>query len=250
MPVTIYLAKYHPLNSTSEGRRAATQFNVLPYVDGSCRREPDFESEFPSISALCRGKLFAPRLEEGDEIVYITIKNRYGETSKHWRIVAHLKIFKCFDTHLKAAEWYREKVGKLPSNCMVAGNPPIPLYRTLHGASYCAPGCGSAAATLKQRNEHYQERADTTPIFFACETVWKELNSPTILTDKAAFKILKSKKRVNARNPIEITNAELKALEKLRQSKTASQIFPSGQTEYLSLSIATLGGNSWRTPRQ
>jgi len=94
--MTIYLVKYRPLNSTPEGQRAARQFNILPYVDGSCRREPDFECKFPSISALCRGKLFAPHLMEGDEVVYITTRGRYGETFKHWRVVARLKIFKRF----------------------------------------------------------------------------------------------------------------------------------------------------------
>jgi hypothetical protein len=217
--MTIYLAKYRPLNSTLEGQRAATRFDILPYVDGSCRREPDFECEFPSISALCRGKLFAPHLKEGDEVVYITTKNRYGEAFRHWRMVASLKVFKHFDSHSEAAEWYRGKVGKLPSNCIVAGNPPLPLSRTSRGTSNCAPGCGSAAATLKQWNDHYQGRANTIRVFLACKTVWKELTSPAILTDQAALKILKSEKRVNARNPIEITDAELKALESLRLTR-------------------------------
>lgn len=213
--MTIYLAKYRPLNSTSEGQRATTQFDILPYVDGSCRREPDFECEFPSISALCRGKLFAPHLKEGDEVVYITTKNRYGEAFRHWRIVARLKIFKRFNTHPAAAAWYRKNADKLPSNCMVSGNPPLPLAHTSRSTSSCTPGCGGAAM-LKQWNEHYQRRADTIQFFLACKTVWKELNSPAILTDQAAFKILKSKERINARNPIEITDAELKALESPR----------------------------------
>jgi hypothetical protein len=212
--MTIYLAKYVPL--VLEGQNAIAQFDIPPYVDASCRREPDLECELPSISALCRGELFAPHLKEGDEVVYITTKNHYGEPFGHWRIVARLKIFKRFNTHPEAAAWYRGNVGKLPSNCMIAGNPPLPLDRTSRGTSNCASGCGSAAATLKQWNDHYQRRADTIRVFLACKTVWKELNSPAILTDQATFKILKSEKRVNARNPIEITDAELKALENLR----------------------------------
>src|SRR5580692_3714674 len=106
--MTIYLAKYVPL--ILDGQRAVTQFNIPPYVDASCRREPDLECEFPSISALCRGELFAPHLKEGDEVVYITIKNHYGETFRHWRIVARLKIFKRFNTHPEAAAWYRKNI--------------------------------------------------------------------------------------------------------------------------------------------
>jgi hypothetical protein len=214
--MTIYLVKYRPLNSTPEGQRAIMQLNILPYVDGSCRREPDMECEFPSISALCRGELFAPNLIEGDEVVYITTKNLYGEPFWHRRIIARLKVFKRFGSHLEAAAWYRRNVGKLPSNCMVAGNPPLPLNHTSRGTSNCAPGCGTAAATLKQWNEHYQKRADNFPVFLACKTVWKELASPAILTDQAAFKILKSWARVRSRAPIKITDAELKALESLR----------------------------------
>src|SRR4051812_12314442 len=94
-----YLAKYHPLNSTLAGQRAAAQFSIPPYVDGSCRREPDLECEFPAITALCRGELFAPYLKEGDEVIYITTKNFYGESFRHWRIVARLRILKRFESH-------------------------------------------------------------------------------------------------------------------------------------------------------
>src|ERR1041384_4580006 len=211
--MTIYLAKYRPLNSTPEGQRAVARFNIPPYVDGSCRREPDLECGFPSISALCRGELFAPHLQEGDEVVYITTKDFYGETFRHWRIVARLKIIKRFESHPDAAAWYRAHIGKVPSNSMIPDNPPLPLTHTSRGASNCAPGCGNAAATLKQWNQHYQRRADTIPVFLACKTVWKELNSPAILTDRAAFNVLGSWERVRSRLPIKITDAEAAALE-------------------------------------
>jgi len=213
--MSIYLVKYRPLNSTPEGQRAVARFNIPPYLDGSCRREPDFDCEFPSITALCRGELFAPHLNEGDEVVYITTKDFYGEAFRHWRIVSRLKIVKRFDSHQDAAAWYRGKVGKVPSNCMVAGNPPLPLSHTSRAASNCAPGCGSAAATLKKWTEHYQKRADTIPVFLACKTIWKELESPVILTDQAAIKILGRWERVRSRLPIKLTGAELKALESL-----------------------------------
>lgn len=213
--MAIYLAKYRPLNSTPEGRHAVARFKLPPYVDGSCRREPDFQCEFPSISALCRGELFAPNLQAGDEVVYITTKDFYGEALKHWRVVARLKILKRFDSHIEAATWYRGKVGTLPNNCMVAGNPPLPLSHTTRGGTNCATGCGSIAATLKQWNEHYQKRANTIPVFLACQTIWKQLTSPAILTDQAALKILRSWERVRSRLPIKITDAELEALEKV-----------------------------------
>jgi hypothetical protein len=211
--MTIYLAKYRPLNSTPDGQHAIARFNLQPYVDGSCRREPDFECKFPSISALCRGELFAPHLREGDEVVYITTKDFYGEAFNHWRVVARLKIFKRFNSHKEAAVWYRAKVGSVPSNCMVPGNPPLSLDQTSRGASNCAPGCGNAVASLGKWNEHYQKRADTIPVFLACKTAWKKLASPGILTDQAALKILGSWERVRSRLPIQITEVQAKALE-------------------------------------
>jgi len=178
------------------------------------------ECEFPSISALCRGESFAPHLKEGDEIVYITTKDFYGETFRDWRIVARFKILKRFNSHADAAAlWYRRRIGKVPSNCMVAGNLPLPLSHTSRGASNCAPGCGSAAATLKQWNNHYQRRADTVPVFLACEIVWKELVSPAILNDQAVSGILGSWERVNSRLPNKISPSELNALEKLAPKK-------------------------------
>lgn len=215
----IYLAKYRPMNSTPEGQCAVARFNIPPYVDGSCRREPDLECEFPSISALCRGELFAPHLKEGDEITYITTKDFYGEAFRHWRIVARLKVLKRFDSHPDAAKWYRVQIRKVPNNCMVAGNPPLPLSHTSRRASNCAPGCGSATATLNQWNAHYQSRADTIPAFLACEAIWKELVFPRILTDRNALRILGSLERMNSRLPIKISSSELSALERIASKK-------------------------------
>jgi hypothetical protein len=216
----IYLAKFRPLISTPEGSRAAERFNLPPFVDGSCRREPDFECEFPSISAICRGELFAPHLNEGDEVVYITTKDFYGETFRHWRIVARLKILKRFGSHTDAAAWYLTKIGKVPSNCMVAGNPPLTFNHTSRGASNCAPGCGNAAASLNQWNALYQRRVDTIPVFLACKTVWNELTTPAILTDQAALQILGSWDRVRSRLPIKITVPELQAIDAITRAQS------------------------------
>jgi hypothetical protein len=42
--MAIYLAKYYPLCSTPNGGHAARRYNIPPFVDGSCRREPDLEA--------------------------------------------------------------------------------------------------------------------------------------------------------------------------------------------------------------
>ena len=57
-----YLVTYRPLVGNGRGKAAIKQYGLAPYVDDSCRREPDFEAAFPSISGLCRSTRFAPRL--------------------------------------------------------------------------------------------------------------------------------------------------------------------------------------------
>ena len=64
-----FLATYRPICASAHGRQAVADFGIPPFVDASCRREPDFESSFPSISALCRGRQFAPRLHADDVVV-------------------------------------------------------------------------------------------------------------------------------------------------------------------------------------
>jgi hypothetical protein len=80
-----FLVTYHPLVKFSGGRKAMYQHGLPPFIDGSCRREPDFESRFPSITATCRGGNFAPRLQIGDRIAYLKIKGKYpGDFECGW----------------------------------------------------------------------------------------------------------------------------------------------------------------------
>jgi hypothetical protein len=84
-----FLATYRPLVKSRAGREAIRQHALLPFIDGSCRREPDFESRFPSIAAICRAGTFAPRLLVGDRIAYLTVKGKYvGAREFGWRLVA------------------------------------------------------------------------------------------------------------------------------------------------------------------
>src|SRR2546423_15125523 len=78
--VNYYINTYHPLCENSSGKAAARRFDHPPFVDASCRREPDFESLRPSITALCRGEKFAPRLKVGDVVIYLTVRGRYPGT--------------------------------------------------------------------------------------------------------------------------------------------------------------------------
>lgn len=80
------------------------------FVDASCRREPDFESEYPSISCVCHGDKFAPRLIEGDRVAFLTVKLKLPrDRAACYRFVAALHVMKRFESHAEAAEWYRAK---------------------------------------------------------------------------------------------------------------------------------------------
>ena len=70
----LYINTYQPLACNAAGRAASEKFGIPPFVDGSIRGEPDLEHQFPSITCLCRGRNFAPRLREGDRVVYLTKK--------------------------------------------------------------------------------------------------------------------------------------------------------------------------------
>jgi hypothetical protein len=158
---------YRPLCSTPAGRRVKSD---PPYADGSCRREPDLESKFPSITALCRGRNFAPRLHVGDRVAYVS-----SAQAGTWRLTALLEVVKRFETHEEAATWYRGQGLPPPSNCMVRGTSPLPLRRT-HGVSHCGE--------LKKWDEHYQQRANECGVFLACKPLWRNLQDPPMITRK------------------------------------------------------------------
>lgn len=100
-----YLVSYHPLCSTDHGGRAILAHqHLLPFSDGSCRREPELEAKQPSITALCRGGLFAPRLDLKDRIFYMTVKGSYFGRAKRWALVAALEVIRKFSSH-EAAAW-------------------------------------------------------------------------------------------------------------------------------------------------
>lgn len=200
-----YLTTYKPLISTKQGRVAVSRFGIPPFVDGSCRREPDFESQFPSISALCHFKLFAPRLHEGDTIVYITRKGRYLETEHgHWRLVATLRVLKRFESHKDAAGWYKAKDIALPSNCLVKGNRPLPLEKTAGDEN-----------SVCDWDALYQLRAKVCGVFLACEPEFLELHKPPMLTSDKMESIFG--KIPGTRNPPRISDEQFAKLKWITQ---------------------------------
>ena len=181
-----FLATYRPLVRSASGRHAIQEHALPPFIDGSCRREPDFESPFPSITATCRGRNFAPRVQVGDRVMYLTVRGRYpGDMENGWRSVAILRVVHRFDSHDEAAVWYREQRQPLPSNCFAEGNPPKPLELTN----------GDPPKEVKRREESdpvrvirlwdstYRQRIARWPVFLVTEAEFMELNHPPQLVE-------------------------------------------------------------------
>jgi hypothetical protein len=177
-----FLATYRPLCRTPAGQKAARQFGLLPYVDGSCRREPDLESAYPSVSALCRARMFAPRLREGDRVAYITKLGCYSDyRPAHWRLTALLLIERRFESHADAADWYREQGLVVPRNCMVNSNPPLPLDHTdghLSRDIKSRTRGMSADQIVRVWDQVYRERAKEHRMVLSCTALFRELADP------------------------------------------------------------------------
>ncbi len=217
--MSIYLVTYRPLNINQPGRKAVRKHNLPPYIDGGCRREPDLQSAFPSISAVCRAGKFAPRLKVGDTVVYITVLDGATDT---WRMTAILEVCERFESHKDAAEWYRNQGLPLPSNCLVKGNDPQPLDHTNGQSDECEMpvkprGCQPTGdTTLRDWDESYQERVRNYPMFLRCEALCPvDLYNPPILTREDIKRIFG--KMPSTRNPRKGGNVSSVQLEALKR---------------------------------
>lgn len=187
---TQYLCSYTPLCTNRRGREIARVTGLPPFVDGSCRREPDFESPLPSISVLCRGANFAPRLKTGDRVAYITKQGQYGN-GRGWHLVAALRVIERFETHEEAAAGYRARSLSVPSNCLVAGSEPKP-WGVTHGI---APPeilkrfdpAAEPERVVRLWDASYRERAKKYGTLLMCEKEFLDLNEPRLLSREDLF---------------------------------------------------------------
>ena len=179
-----YLCSYRPLTENPAGREAIRIHRLPPFIDGSCRREPDFEARVPSISALCRGRNFAPRLWPGDRIAYISRKGKYASGDGRC-LVALLTVEHRFKCHQEAANWYAQQGYDLPSNCMVPGNPPQTYDRTNGNPPSEVKSRVNAEKDPTQAvrlwDAGYAYRARHYSVFLACRADFLELWHPPVL---------------------------------------------------------------------
>lgn len=213
-----YLVSFHPLCSTSAGRHAVKIYDLPGFIDSACRREPDLESDFPSITALCRAGKFAPRLNQGDRVLYMSVKRRYGKVRGR-ALVAALEVIKTFKSHEEAALWYIEKGLPLPSNCMANDNAPIPVAKTRGLPKntdevrklWSAPQRGNP--TLKMWDAAYKTRAIRHPSFVVTSPIsGPSLKNPRIYSDEELKKFLTAKKVPGTQNFKILTGGAFDAL--------------------------------------
>jgi len=212
VPGTIYLSKYRPLAAIDSGLAAARQFGIPPYVDASCRREPDLQSAFPSISAICQGKLFAPKMAVGDIVVYITTLAAYDKyPAEHWRLSAVLKVIERFPTHEAAADWYRGRGLPLPSNCIVEDNPPIPLAET--GGLICGgKEKKSLPQSLGEWDATYRVRMAKCGDFVVTRPLYLNIVRPPMMTQSDVQRIFPGGKMPLVRTPPTLSPEDLDML--------------------------------------
>ena len=183
-----FLATFRPLVKNLSGRQAMRQHALPPFIDGSCRREPDFESPFPSITSVCRGGNFAPRLQVGDRIAYLTVKGQYpGDPERGWRLVAVLPVIQRFSSHNEAAAWYKRQNHPLPSNCVIDGN----SAKSFELTNRDPPAVIKKRTELKEEfvrlirlwDATYRRRVAKWPVFLATKAEFIDLNDPPQLNE-------------------------------------------------------------------
>ncbi len=163
--------------------------------------------------------MFAPRLQEGDSVVYMTVKGRYApEWFSHWRLVAILKVVRRFESHKHAATWYQERGLPLPSNCMVEGSNPVSYDMTIGVLPTNKFGDGlSTDDILRKWDLGYRVRARKNGVFLACEAEFLEVHEPPIITEAAMLHIFG--RTPPTLTPPSINEREYRALRALASSQ-------------------------------
>lgn len=219
---TIRLNSFRPLCITDIGIRAIDKYNLPLFIDASCRREPDFENEYPSITSLCRQEKFAPHLYPNDIVVYITVKGKWFKDYDHYRLIAILNVIEKKKNHLEAASWYRANNNQnIPSNCMIRSSPPYDYDKTAGNFSTkneierFLNHPKEKQELIGQRrvkiwNEDYLNKSKKWGDFVITKTIFKDLYDPPILTIEEMNRIFG--KVPNTRNPNKISKEEFKEL--------------------------------------
>jgi hypothetical protein len=111
------------------------------------------------------------------------MKRRYGSAQPHQRLTAVLRVLETFHSHVTGAAWYADRGLDLPSNCLVANNPPKPLEQSAGACRSKAKACGRP--NWMEWDELYRERIREHGAFAVCEPLFRDLswNAPVVSDD-------------------------------------------------------------------
>jgi len=181
--MAVFLNSFIPLAYNRFGRNSAINNNLPLYIDGSCRREPDFQNPSPAITQLCRPNKLVTRLNVGDLVIYITKLGNYGNPPSHWNFIGVLEVIDFVLNHNQAEVYYLNNQIPISQNVICNQTTPFPLNMT-HGL------CGFHHRNLPPHriitlwNNGYIGRANRYPKV-AITRVWKNtlnLNNPPVIT--------------------------------------------------------------------
>lgn len=171
--MAVFLNSFTPLAVNKFGRASAKKHDIPLYIDGSCRREPDFQNPKPAITQLCRPKKLVPRLSKNDLIVYITKLGRYDTTQAHWKLICILEVIDFALDHNSALTYYLNNEIPVSQNIICDTTSPFPLDYT-HGINANNKVNTEASKVIKRWNGEYIDRAKTYPKV-AITKVWNDI---------------------------------------------------------------------------
>lgn len=205
--MAVFLNTFKPLACNKFGRNNAIANNLPFFIDGSCRREPDFQNNFPAITQLCRPKKLVPRLNVGDLVIYLTKKGHYLNQSGHWRFIGILEVINVVQNHALACTFYTNRNISLSQNVICNQTAPFPLNMT-HGL------CGFKNVGLQPQkviaiwNRAYVNRSTNCPQT-AITRIWENhlyLNNPPIINHQMMLNIFG--RIPGTQNPPKLSNIE------------------------------------------
>ncbi|MES0488442.1 MAG: hypothetical protein ABUK01_00515 [Leptospirales bacterium] len=212
--MNVFLNSYHPLCKTKKGRQAAKCCDYPLFVDGSIRREPDFENLNPAITNLCRPNKLIKRLEKGSLVVYMTtIFNSYKQ-NKHWRLVAVLEVETIVDSHKDAEKWYLDHHKEdVSQNIICDSTEALSIESTsqIPNKHYLKNG----KIDQNKWDKLYQNRARNYPKVAICN-IWNnimELSEPKTITRDDMIEIFD--KQPGTQNPRKFKSDEWQKFQKI-----------------------------------
>jgi len=220
----IKLNSFRPLCMTQLGINAIEKFNFPPFIDSSCRREPDFQNCFPSISALCRKSKFAPKLQKDDIIIYMTVGRQILPYKLGHHLVAILQVEEIYSSHQIGYDEYLSKNLTIPSNCIVENNFPYEFNKTAGNFnSKKELNIFLKKTELEQMQEgnkrlvdwdkFYFERSKDVGCFIKTKSLYKNIVDPKIILPSVFESVFN--KIPGTQNPRELTEKEFNDLTKL-----------------------------------